>query len=229
MHNDRVNGRLPLVPCAGLLAALALLLSGCGGGSSNAGATGPSSSTATGSSAPTQATSATTTPGVVQGVKLTAQGSRLRVGQAANVSWQPNQNTVGVVKMTVTGVQKEPIGTFRDWRLDPATLRSTPYFVHASVRNVGTSNLSRVAVPLYLLDHRNTLLQASTFRARFPSCPSRPLPSRFVHGKKASVCLVYFAPQHGTMAAVSFRPTQDFNAITWRGHAVPPKPHHTKH
>src|SRR5690348_1859339 len=103
MHNDRVNGRLPLVPCAGLLAAVVLLLSGCGGGSSSAGATGPSSST-TGSSAPTQATSATTTPGVVQGVKLTAQGSRLRVGQAANVSWQPNQNTVGVVKMTVTRV-----------------------------------------------------------------------------------------------------------------------------
>ena len=54
-------------------------------------------------------------------------------------------------------------------------------------------------MPLYLLDGRNTLLQASTFRAQFPACPSTPLPAKFTHGKKATVCLVYFAPDHGTL------------------------------
>ena len=49
------------------------------------------------------------------------------------------------------------------------------------------------------------------------ACPSTPLPAKFTHGKKASVCLVYFAPDHGKLVAISFRPTQDFDAITWTG------------
>jgi hypothetical protein len=31
------------------------------------------------------------------------------------------------------------------------------------------------------------------------------------------VCLVYFVPDHGRLVAVSFRPSQDFQAITWTG------------
>ena len=46
--------------------------------------------------------------------------------------------------------------------------------------------------------------------------PEPPLPAKFTHGKRTSVCLVYFAPDHGKLAAVSFRPTQDFDAITWQ-------------
>ena len=119
--------------------------------------------------------------------------------------------------MSVTKLQRVPISTFKDWRLDPATQQSTPFFVHASVHNLGTTQLSGVPVPLYLLDGHNTLLQPSTFRTQFPACPSTPLPPKFTRGKKASVCLVYFAPDHGKLTAMSFRPTQDFNAITWTG------------
>ena len=148
---------------------------------------------------------------------LTDQGTKLKVGQAATVSWQPNQHQVGVMKVAVTKLQKVPISAFSDWTLDAATKKSTPYFVHATVHNAGTSSLAGVPVPLYLLDGRNTLLQASTFRAQFPACPSTPLPAKFTHGKKASVCLVYFAPDHGTLTAISFRPSQEFDAITWTG------------
>jgi hypothetical protein len=150
-------------------------------------------------------------------VKLTDQGTALTLGQAATVSWQPNQKQVGVIKVSVTKLQKVPISAFSAWRLDAATQKSTPYFVHATVRNLGKTALSGVPVPLYLLDGRNTLLQASTFRAAFPPCPSVPLPATFTRGKKAKVCLVYFAPGHGTLTAISFRPTQDYDAITWTG------------
>jgi hypothetical protein len=150
-------------------------------------------------------------------VKLTDPGTALKVGQAATVSWQPNQHKTGVIKVAVTKLEKVPISAFSAWQPDAATKRSTPYFVHATVRNQGTTALSGVPVPLYLLDGRNTLLQASTFRAQFSPCPSTPLPARFTHGTKASVCLVYFAPGHGTLTAISFRPTQDFDAITWTG------------
>jgi hypothetical protein len=165
----------------------------------------------------------------VEGVALTSPGTVLTLGEAAKVSWQPNQKQVGVLKLAVTKLERVPISAFHDWRLDPATRKSTPYFVQTKVTNLGKSNLSHVPVPLYLLDRRNTLLQASTFRAQFPACPSTPLPAKFTHGKKASVCLVYFAPDHGKLSAISFRPTQDFDAITWHGPLTKPSKHQKKH
>ena len=227
MHNDRVNRRP--VACAAILAGATLALAGCGGGSSSTPVAGSSGSSGTSATSETTtkpaAGSSSADPAVtVQGVTLTDQGTKLKVGQAAKVSWHPNQKTTGVMKVSVTKLQKVPISAFSDWRLDAATQRSTPFFVHATVHNLGRTQLSGVPVPLYLLDARNTLLQPSTFRAQFPACPSTPLPAKFTRGKKASVCLVYFAPDHGKLVAVSFRPSQDFDAITWSGPLAKPKP-----
>jgi hypothetical protein len=229
MHNDRVNRR-PLA-CAAILTGATLALAGCGGNGSSApaaGSAGPSGTSATSrtTTPPTAPSSSSSDPAItVQGVTLTAQGTKLKVGQSARVSWHPNQKTTGVMKVSVTKLQKVPISAFSDWRLDPATLKSTPYFVHATVHNLGRTPLSGVPVPLYLLDGRNTLLQPSTFRALFPACPSTPLPAKFTRGKKTSVCLVYFAPDHGRLVAVSFRPSQDFDAITWAGPLAKQKQH----
>jgi hypothetical protein len=226
MHNDGVIRRTAL---PALATAAALALAGCGGGSSSAPLAGgtESSPTSSGSSAssdtPTDPSGTSSSATVVDGVRLTAQGSQLRLGDTARVSWKPDQQTVGVAGITVTRLQRMPIGAFSDWRLGPATQRSTPYFVHATVRNLGRSDLSGKPVPLYLLDAHNTLLQASTFQAQYAPCPSRPLPPKFKRGKKTSVCLVYFAPQHGTLVAISFRPTESFQAITWKGHVATPK------
>lgn len=212
------------------MAVLALALSGCGGGpsSSEPVAGGSDSSTSMKSSTseatdPATGTSSsprTTPTGTVQGVKLTPQGTRLKVGETARVSWHPDQKRTGVIAVTVDGLFKVPISTFSAWRLEPEVRRSTPYFVHATVRNLGRSDLSHVPVPLYLFDQRETLLQSSTFRAEFTPCPSRPLPAKFKKGHKAEVCLVYFVPRHGKLAAISFRPSEDFDAITWTGRVV---------
>jgi hypothetical protein len=209
----------------------ALSLAGCGGaGSSEPGAGGSGGTGGSSGSGPTASKqsggtsqSPSSSSAVVQGVTLTAQGSQLRLGQTARVSWKPDQKTVGVIAVSVTRLQKMPISAFSDWRLNAATQRSTPYFVHATVRNLGRSNLSGKPVPLYLLDQRNTLLQASTFQASYAACPSRPLPAKFTRKKKTRVCLVYFAPDHGRLVAVSFRPTQDFVAITWEGAVSKPR------
>jgi hypothetical protein len=203
-----------------LAALLALSLAGCGGSSSSEPGAGGSGSTPPQTSSGTSSASTSTSAGEFDGVELTPQGSRLKLGETARVSWQPNQKTTGVIAVSVTGIFKMPISAFSAWRLKRATRRSTPYFVHATVRNLGTSDLSNVAVPLYLLDERETLLQASTFQAKFTPCPSRPLPPKFRKGDRTDVCLVYFAPQHGKLLAISFRPTQDFDAITWQGDVV---------
>jgi hypothetical protein len=209
--------RRPLLPA--LVAVAAVVLTGCGGGSSSepdAGGSGLSSASTGGSTS----SGSTSPPAKVDGVRLTPEGTHLKLGEAARVSWQPNQKTTGVIGVSVTGIFKTPMSAFSAWRLNRATRRSTPYFVHATVRNLGTSDLSHAAVPLYLLDRRETLLQASTFQAEFTACPSRPLPAKFRHGDKAEVCLVYFVPHHGKLAAISFRPTEDFDAITWAGDVV---------
>jgi len=219
VHNGRVTRRTAL-PALAAIAALALAGCGSGSGSSAAGGGATDSGSPAGSSGP--ASGSSSSPVVVEGVKLTAQGSQLRLGHTARVSWKPDQHTVGVIAVRVTRLQRMPISAFADWRLRPATQRSTPYFVHATVRNLGRSNLSGKPVPLYLLDQRNTLLQQSTFQAEYPACPSRPFPPKFTHRKKTSVCLVYFAPDHGRLVAISFRPSQDFDAITWAGPVAKP-------
>ena len=94
--------------------------------------------------------------------------------------------------------------------------------VHAVLRprhraNLGKSNLSGKPVPSTCSTSAtrccsSRLSRRSTRRAR-----ARRSPPKFTHRKKASVCLVYFAPEHGTLVAISFRPTQDFDAITWTG------------
>lgn len=199
------------------------MLTGCGGGTSStpdAGSPGTGgtsgTSNSTGGSGPTSSTSA------VAGVALTSPGTKLTLGKAAKVSWAPTQKKTGVIRVAVTKLERVPISVFHDWRLDPATQKSTPYYVRATVTNLGKTPLSGVPVPLYLLDGRNTLLQASTFRAQFPACPSTPLPAKFTQGKRTSACLVYFAPSHGKAVAVSFRPSQDFDAITWTGKVTAP-------
>ncbi|MBO0846058.1 MAG: hypothetical protein J2P22_11655 [Nocardioides sp.] len=190
---------------AALATVAALALSACGGSSSSGHAGTGSSGSPGASSLP-----------VPRGVTLTRQGTRLRLGQAATVAWRPSQKKVGVATIAVTRLDTVPVSAFDAFQLNPATRRSTPYYVHATVRNVGRSNLSNVPVPLYLLE-RNTLLQSSTFTAQYAPCSSRPLPAHFRPGSKARVCLMYFVPRHGKLDAISFRPTQDFAAITWRG------------
>lgn len=229
MHNVRVTRRTGTTLAAALVAA-SVALSGCSGGSGSSASAGSSTTGGASTSAPAGTSATPETPtsssssaSTVDGVKLTAQGSKLKVGDSAQLSWQPNQKTTGVVRLSVTKLEQVPISTFSDFRLKPRVRRSTPYFVRVTVANLGKSDLSNVAVPLYLLDGRNTLLQPSTFQALFPQCPSRPLPAKFTRGKRTSVCLVYFAPQHGKLVAISFRPTEDFDAITWTGPIGKPK------
>jgi hypothetical protein len=219
MHNGRVIRRCAL---SALTAVVALLLAGCGGGDSSP-ATGGSSTSGLSQSTDGPDGTPTPTDAVVQGVKLSPEGSRLRLRQTARVSWKPDQRSTAVASIAVTRLQRVPISTFADWRLPPETLKATPYIVHATVRNLGRTNLAGAPVPLYLLDQRNTLLQSSSFQAQFKACPSTPLPAKFTRGKSVSVCLVYFVPDHGKLVAISFRPTQDFDAITWDGPVGSPK------
>ncbi len=213
MHTLLMRSRLvPFVASAVLVPALAL--SGCSGDDGSKDASASTSQT------PSDSGSATTKPylPVPDGVELTAQGSRLDLGKHAVVAYEPRQDVVGALDIKVTSLEKTTFRqSFRGWQLDAATRKTNPYFVHATVENVGRTDLGGRPVPLYIVDGRNTLIEYSTFKSTFKPCPSKPFPAKFGHGDTVKACLVYLSPKHGDLTAVSFRPTQDFNPITWTG------------
>lgn len=156
---------------------------------------------------------------VPSGVELTPQGTELPLRDSAVVAWEPRQDLVGVLDVTVKRVELTTFAaSFQGWQLDATARRSTPYFVRASVENVGASSLGGRAVPLYAVGDADILVQASRFKARFNPCPgSGILPGIFGPGDTAELCMVYLVPDGGEMGAVSFRPTQEFDPITWTG------------
>lgn len=199
---------------AGLLAA-ALLLTACSDDSGEPDADGSATSTSSPGSASASATPYLPVP---EGVELTPQGTELEVGEEAVVAYEPRQDKVGVLGIRVDRLEQTTFKeSFKGWQLDKATRKTSPYFVRATITNEGETSLGGRPVPLYIVDGRNTLIEASSFASRFKPCPSVPLPKKFGPGKKAEVCLVYLAPDKGELTAVSFRPTQDFNPITWTG------------
>ena len=161
---------------------------------------------------------------VPDGVELTPPGSRLALGEPATVAYEPRQDQVGVLTITVTRLEKTTFKqSFAGWKLDAATRRTNPYFVRAKVENVGDTDLGGRNVPLYIVDGRNTLIEASSFASTFKPCPVGQFPKKFGHGDRADVCLVYLSPQHGDLTAASFRPTQEFSPITWTGKLTRPE------
>ncbi len=195
-------------PIAVLLAS-ALLLSGCGGDGDAKPAAAPSSQ------------EPTVNIDVPDGVTLTDAGTTLSLREAAVVAYEPNPQRGTVLSMSVDTIQAARLADFAAYQLDDRTKKSRPYYVRVTVKNVGTGDLSRMAVPIYAVDQSDTLIQQSTFNNSFAACPSLPLPAGFTAGKSMTACLVYFVPNAGTLTKMSYRPLQAFPAITWEGPILP--------
>jgi hypothetical protein len=152
------------------------------------------------------------------GVALTSPGKALQVGETATVAWQPTQHVTGVLGLTVTALERTSFEqSFKGWELDDATKSNAPYFVTATVRNDGTTDLGGRPVPLYGLAASGALVEASSFATDFKPCRPSVLPTPFPAGASAQVCLVFLIPNGGALDGVSFRPSQAFDPITWSG------------
>ena len=210
------NPRL-LPALVALTAAAAVGLGGC---SSDAG--GTTAKPAASSSTPSSP-SPSSTVNVPAGVELTAQGSSLSFGRPATVIFEATQNRGSVLRLTVQSVRKGTLADFKGFILDDAYKQKADYF-YAKVRveNVGTGDVGGVPVPLWGVSSANTLLPAVNFTTTFPTCPSRPLPARFGPGATLDTCLVYLSPNKGSLRAVSYRPSQEFNPVTWTGEIAEP-------
>lgn len=197
-----------------LLAALLvplLALSGCGGASisKKAPASKPTTSLPTGNVK------------VPTGVALTEPGTKLRFGQSGVVAFEANSRKGSVLSLRVDSVQTGSIADLSAYQLDAAIKRSRPYYARVSVRNIGTGDLGGSEVPLLAVDSRNALVQPSSFTNSFTRCPSTRLPATFGPGQSLRTCLVYLVPADGTLTAMSYRPLQAFEPITWTGTIAP--------
>jgi hypothetical protein len=208
--------RRPAAVVGVVVLAAVMTLSACtGSADSSGGSSGPGDG----------GTAAGPTPylPVPEGVVLTDQGSELGLGEPAVVAFRPRQDEVGVLKMTVRKLQRVPIDALKEWQLDKDGQASSLFYVKVTVVNVGEEDLGGRPIPLYVLDGRNALVEPNSFTTEYQPCPSAPLPDPFPSGEKTTACLVYLVPRHGTLKAASFRPTENFNPITWVGKVEQPK------
>lgn len=209
VHNTWMKSlvRAVLVPLS-----LTLVLTGCG----------PDKDESSDDPSPGAAPSEVTVP---DGVTLSAYGTELKFGETATVGYAPNSNRATVLKLTVTSVtQGSVIADLGGYSLNDKMRASTPFYVRVSVENVGIGDVGKTPVPLFLEDNRNALIGPSTFTDTFTKCPSTPFPTTFAPKAKATFCLVYLTPDHGTFSAMSFRPSQAFNPIRWTGELTVAKP-----
>lgn len=213
MHNGVMRTRLVGLTLAAVLPAL--VLAGCSG-SEEPEAEASASPSVTESA--TEEPSATPSIDVPDGVELTTQGSALELGDTATVAYEVDQSTVGVLAITVTDMRRTTFKqSFQGWKLGKQLKKANPYFVEATFKNKGETDLGGERPPLYIVDGNDTLVESSTFVSDFDACPSTDFPKKFKPGKKVTRCLVYLAPDAGELVAVSFRPAQEFNPITWSG------------
>jgi hypothetical protein len=213
-HNVRVidpvrrSLRAPLLRWSAVVLAASLVLAGCGG-----------------EEKPTTKPTVTLPTGnvhVPDGVELTKAGTNLKFGETATVAYEPNSQRNTVLQMTVTAATEGTIADLSSYVLDDRTKASTPYYVTVSVKNVGDGDVGQTPIPLWAVDDKDTLIQASSFTNAFAKCPSTPLPTTFAPNATVSTCLVYLVPDHGKLTGVSFRPLQAVAPIVWTGTVNPP-------
>ncbi len=202
-----------------IVAALLLslgALTGCGGDGNNNdsedGSPSPSPSTETSEAEESYLP-------VPEGVELTDPGSELGLGESAVIAWQPRQNLVGVLDISINRLVKTSFAqSFEGWDVKAEQNKDvTPYFVRATVTNVGDTNLSERLVPLYATDTADTLIEPTKFTEEFKPCPGGTLPRGYLAGESAQVCMVYLIGNGLQLSGVTFRPTEAFEAISWSG------------
>ena len=213
--------RRPVLPLAAVTTAAALALGGC----SSEGATkdaGSSSSDAASSSA---SPSPSSTVPVPEGTDLTGQGSKLAFGDTGTVIFEPSEGRGTVLQLTVKSVKQGSLDDFKGFILDDSyKQKASYYYATVAVKNVGEGDVGGVGVPLWGVNSANTLLPAVNFTTSFKPCSSKPLPKSFPKDATLSTCLVYLSPDKGKLESVSYRPSQEFNPITWTGDITTPKP-----
>ena len=206
---------------ATLLAASSMALSACSGGDD------PSSTSADEESTSPEATPSATAE-VPEGEDVTEPGTQLTFGDTATVAFE-DEGQATALELRVDSAEQGSLEDFEGFDLDdPYKKRGNYYYVRVMVKNSGKDTIGDVPVPLWGISGENTLLQAVEFKSSFGKCPTQPLPKKFKPKDTFKTCLVFLSPDKGKLQGVSYRPTEQFVPIEWRGPVeMLPKPKKT--
>lgn len=168
--------------------------------------------------APVASTTRTSVPPDVEvpaGVQLTPAGTSLTVGEPATVVYRVGDSAASAVTVTVTAATAGSIDDFTFFSLDEASRRSKPYYVSVTVRNDGPAGLGGAALPLYAFDSTGTSIPANDILGSFEPCPTPTLPTTFLPGASADLCLVYLVPEGRRLRSVNLQTGTVQDAISW--------------
>ncbi|MFE6506018.1 hypothetical protein ACFVDI_04145 [Nocardioides sp. NPDC057767] len=197
-------------------AVMAMSVMGCSGTAPRSNAPRASESASASASASPSA-SAEPSPGA-----LTDPGADRKLGETATVEWAPKEGVDGKLSITIARLESTSYKqTFSGWKLDEATLERAPYFVRATIKNEGETDLGGYDAPLWGLDNEGNLVEAAAFKEPFKPCDGKTFPKPFAPGASVNVCLVMLVPNQGKLVGVSFRPYEEFDPITWEADPVP--------
>ncbi|HSV39153.1 MAG TPA: hypothetical protein VLI04_10360 [Nocardioidaceae bacterium] len=198
---------------AALSLSACLLLTACGGGDKDG---------TDGDATPTPTPTETLPPGVV----LTEPGTELTFGETATVKFTPSRASESTyLTFTVVDATMGRLSDLKGFNLDTDYKRNANYyFVNVEVANLGEVDLGGRDVPLHAVNEADTLLPPVVFQSAFPTCPSTPLPKVFGQGATLETCLVYLAPEHGELTAMTTLTDGTVEAVTWVGEVQDPAP-----
>ena len=151
-----------------------------------------------------------------QGVTLTKGGTVLATGKPASVVYEPGDKATSAVTVNVKAVRKGAIKDFAFFSLDAKSKASTPYYVDVSVRNDGPAGLGGAALPLFAHDSANTIFPPNELVGTFRPCRNQTVPSSFLPGASASLCLVFLVPKGTTLQTVDLQTGSSQDAIRWK-------------
>jgi hypothetical protein len=163
-------------------------------------------------------TSAAATPSAMTSTVepgTTPPGTKLALGRPAAVRFATNAAHDSLIKLTVVGIQRGKLTDLRQFRLSNSARSSGLFYVTAQVTNTGDGDLGGQTLRLEAKVAPGLVVPPVMLGTTFRRCDDSPLPSPFVFGDRAKVCLVFFAPRHGTVRAVQWRPSEDVRPITW--------------
>lgn len=150
------------------------------------------------------------------GLTLTKGGTALGLGRVAAVIYQVADKTRSAITISVDSVVKGNIAKdFRFFSLDDAAKASTPYYVTATVKNIGPAGLGGAPVPLYAHDSTNTVAPPNELVGDFQPCPNGRLPASFLPASIAKVCLVFLIPKGMTLRTIDLQTVDLTTPVTW--------------
>ncbi|MFD0272846.1 hypothetical protein ACFVHB_02910 [Kitasatospora sp. NPDC127111] len=153
------------------------------------------------------------------GGKDATPGQTFKIGEAAQVPFTFGSNK-GTVSIAVTSIETGDPADLEPLKLGDKAKGLVPYYVHYTVTNTGTTDLSHTSV-----DHMKGLLADGTEAqdllviGTFAKCPSPSLPKGFTAGQSAQSCAVALAPTASKVTGAEYwgNPySLGKNAVFWK-------------